>query len=193
MGRLTHRTEPPWTYFVTTRAWQSTFLFQVGEAAESIVAKMLDYRDKGKYLLYDFVLMANHLYLMLAPAPSASQEKAIQLIKGGSSHEIVRVQGKKSEIWQPGFHESRMTSWGDYNKKANYVPFNRVAGKLVERAEDWSYGSASGRFMLDPIPEGLKLGSAPSFDVGPEGPTPVTHSGAIEIPALKAREVHEKR
>jgi putative transposase len=172
MGRLTHRTKAGWTYFVTTKAWQSTFLFQTTVTAEIVVRKLLEYRDKGNYLLHDFVLMPNHLHAILTPSGSTSLEKAVQLIKGGSSYEIHRAGGSRMEIWQAGFHESSVTSWTEYQKKRDYVTFNPVAGKLVERPESWIYGSASGRFRMDPIPQGLKPWSSPDGNVGAKAPTP---------------------
>jgi putative transposase len=171
MGRLTHRTGPGFTYFVTTNSWESTFWFQAEKAAETVVGKMLEYRDKGNYLLHDFVLMPNHLHLILTPT-SASLEKCMQLIKGGSSFEIHKLRGSRTEIWQSGFHDSRVRSWADYQTKKDYVLFNPVAAKLVERPELWPYGSASGHFRLDPIPQGLKPNVGASADVGPKGPTP---------------------
>jgi putative transposase len=177
MGRLTHRTGTGWTYFVTTNTFQSTFLFQVEETARIIIDKMLEYRDKGNYLLHDFVLMPNHLHLILTPADTVTLEKAMQLIKGGSSHEIHRVRGGRLEIWQSGFHESRVTSWSDYQKKRDYVWFNPVTAKLVEMPESWAYGSASGGYQLDPIPQGLKPLVGAGENVGPKGPTPVALIG----------------
>jgi len=171
MGRLAHRTGEGWTYFVTTKAWESQFLLQADETARIIVAKLLEYRDKGNYLLHDFVLMPNHLHLILTPS-SATLEKCMQLIKGGSSFEIHKLRRSRTEIWQAGFHESRVTSWTEYQKKRDYVWFNPVAAKLVERPELWAYGSASGRFALDPIPQGLKPILSGTVNVGPKGPTP---------------------
>ncbi len=176
MGRLTHRTSPGWTYFVTTKAWQSASVFQVQETADVVVSKILEYRDRGNYLLHEFVLMPNHLHLILTPAESVSLEKAIQLIKGGSSHEIHRVRGNKMQIWQSGFHESRVTDWVDYKKKTDYVRFNPVAAELTARPENWPYGSASGKYQLDPIPQGLKPLLSEPLNVGPEGPTPKIRS-----------------
>jgi putative transposase len=182
MGRLAHNTKPGWTYFVTTNSFQSTFLFQVQQTAEIIISKILEYRDRKTYLLHDFVLMPNHLHLILTPAPVVSLEKAMQLIKGGSSHEIRRVRENRMEIWQAGFHESSVTSWSEYLKKRDYVQYNPVAAKLVDKAEAWLYGSASGRFALDPIPQGLKPISLDVVNVGPKGPTP----GALTGKAAKA-------
>jgi putative transposase len=176
MSRLEHNTRAGWTYFVTTNSFQGTFLFQVEQTAEIIIAKIMEYRDRQNYLLHDFVLMPNHLHLIVTPAPGVSLEKAMQLIKGGSSHEIHRVRGNKMEIWQAGFHESSVTSWSEYQKKRDYVQYNPVAAKLVDKAESWAYGSASGRFLLDPIPQGLKPILADGPNVGPKGPTPGAHT-----------------
>ena len=171
MGRLIHRTQPGWTYFVTTKSWENTFWFQAVRAAEVVVNKMLEYRDKGNYLLHGFVLMPNHLHLILTPT-SVSLEKCMQLIKGGSSFEIHKLRGSRTEIWQSGFHESRVRDFAGYRIKADYVRFNPVTAKLVEKPEDWRYGSANGSFVLDPIPQGLKPQFSPSANVGAKAPTP---------------------
>jgi putative transposase len=171
VGRLAHHTGMGWTYFVTTNAWQSTFLFQVEETARIIVAKMLEHWDKRSYLLHDFVLMLNHLHLISTSADSVSLEKAIQLIKGGSSYEIHKTRNPRLQICQPGCHESRATSWTDYQERRDYIWFNPVAVKLVERPEWWVNGSASGKYTLDPIAQGLKPIGGLAGNVGPKGPT----------------------
>jgi REP-associated tyrosine transposase len=172
VGRLTHRTGPGWTYFITTKTWQSRAIFQVEETAVIVVRKLLECRDRGSYLLHEFVVMPNHLHLLITPADSVRLEKAMQLIKGGSSREIHAARGGKMPIWQAGFHESRVTSWTEYRKKRDYIHFNPVAAKLVERPELWVHGSASGAYELDPIPQGLKPIGSQHVNVGAKAPTP---------------------
>ena len=176
MGRLTHRTQPGWTYFVTTKCAQGISIFQVKENAEILIAKLLEYRDKSFYLLHDFVVMPNHLHLILTPSQSTSLEKAMQLIKGGSSHAIHAARVTRQQNWQSGFHESRARDFADYKSKADYIRFNPVAAKLAEKPEDWPYGSASGHYKLDPIPQGLKPQIVPSANVGAKAPTPKSDS-----------------
>ena len=153
MGRLRHQAFPGATYFVTTKCWQGVQVFQVHEVAEILISKILEYRNKGSYSLHEFVVMPNHVHLLLTPGPSTSLERAIQFIKGGSSHEIHRLRGSRSEIWQPGFHDWTIRDAADWNSKALYIRWNPVQAGLVERPEDWPYSSASGRFDLDPMPE----------------------------------------
>jgi putative transposase len=172
MGRLTHRTSPGSTYFVTTKSWQNVPVFQVREVASIAIDKLLEYRGKGNYLLHEFVVMPNHLHLILTPTNSISLEKAMQLIKGGASYEIHRVRARKMQIWQSGFHESRIRDAIDYRSKSDYIRFNPVVAKLVERPQDWSFGSANGEYLLDPIPQGLKPSISYALSVGAKAPTP---------------------
>ena len=131
-------------------------MFQVLENAVILIECMLRYRDEGAFLLHEFVVMPNHAHLILTPAEDTALEKAIQLIKGGSSHEIHRRRELRLQIWQAGFHEESVRDLNDYRRKAEYIRMNPVRARLVERPEDWPHGSASGNFRMDGIPERLK-------------------------------------
>jgi len=172
MGRLHHRTVIGCTYFVTTKVAQNTALFQVHEIAEIVIGKLLHYRMAGAYLLHEFVLMPNHLHLLLTPTDATSLEKAMQLIKGGSSHEIHRKRGSGMEIWQAGFHEATIRDTADYFSRVRYIQMNPVAAGFVDRAEEWRWGSAGEQVTLDPIPQGLKPRESQALNVGAKAPTP---------------------
>jgi REP-associated tyrosine transposase len=157
MGRLTHRTALGFTYFVTTKTWQGRSVFQVSENAEILIESIIRYRDAGSYLLHEFVVMPNHLHLILTPAEDTTLEKTMQLIKGGSSHAIHHRRESKLQIWQPGFHEESVRDQDDYRRKVEYIRTNPVHAHLVEGPEQWPYGSASGKFKLEAMPERLKI------------------------------------
>jgi putative transposase len=152
MGRLRHRTAPGCTYFVTTKTWQSREIFQVPENLKILIECLLRNRDQGAYLLHEFVVMPNHLHLLLTPSGETSLEKAMQFIKGGGSHEIHRQREHKMQIWQAGFHEQTVRDFGDYRSKVDYIRMNPVHSRLAERPDDWPHGSATGKFKLDAPP-----------------------------------------
>jgi putative transposase len=156
VSRLTHRTAPGCTYFVTTKSWEGRAIFQVPATAEILVQCILGYRDKGAYCLHEFVVMPNHLHVIITPGHGTTLEKAIQLIKGGSSYEIHRLREHKMEIWQRGFHEATVRDERDYVARRHYVRMNPVVEKLVERPGDWAYSSANSKFALDGMPDRLK-------------------------------------
>jgi len=141
---------------VTTDAWQRRSLFQLAEVGEIVIARLLSYREQGAYLLHEFVLMPNHLHLLLTPGMTTSLERAMQLIKGGSSRQIHQQRGHKMEIWQPGFHDWTVRDAEDYKARAEYIRMNPIRARLAARPEDWPYGSAGRRFKLDPMPQRFK-------------------------------------
>ena len=105
MSKLPHRTGPGQTYFVSSATWERRELFRVPRVAEILVQRILACRDKGAFLLHEFVVMPNHFHLLLTPGETTSLEKAVQLVKGGSSHEIHKQTENQMEIWQTGFHD----------------------------------------------------------------------------------------
>jgi putative transposase len=153
MSTPKHRTAPGISYFVTTKCWQSHAVFQVAQDAEILIEALFHYREKGAYLLHDFVIMPDHLHLMLTPSATTSLEKAMQFIKGGSSYQIRKTSKNKMQIWQVGFHDWTVRDVNDWQAKVEYIRDNPVRSKLVEKSRDWPYSSASGRFNLDPMPE----------------------------------------
>jgi putative transposase len=176
MGRLRHRMAPGCAYFVTTKAHDNRSLFQVTENAEVVVEVLLRNRSAGAYSLHEFVLMPNHLHVLLTPGPTTTLERAMQLIKGGVSYEIHKRRGHRMEIWQAGFHERSIRDAEDFRNKTQYIRENPVKAKLVEKAEEWLYSSAHPRFHLDPKPfesaSGAKAPLLQDVYVGAKAPTP---------------------
>ena len=152
MSTPKHRTAPGSTYFVTTKCWQGRCVFQVPGISQILVETLFHYRGESAYLLHEFVLMPNHVHLLMTPGAKTSLEKAIQLIKGGSSHRIHEETNRATIIWQKGFYDWTIRDANDWNAKVEYIRMNPVRAELVAEPRDWPYSSASGRFVMDPAP-----------------------------------------
>jgi putative transposase len=72
------------TYFITTVTANRRRLFQVEQNANTFVNILQEQRTKNRIQLHAFVIMPNHVHLLLTPAPDVSLEKAMQYIKGTS-------------------------------------------------------------------------------------------------------------
>ena len=92
---------PPGTYFVTFSTFQRRRFFVVENYSRLFLKTLYGYRRQGKFALHAFVLMPDHVHLLLTPAAHVTLERAMQLIKGGYSH-AVGVEISRSEIWQKG-------------------------------------------------------------------------------------------
>jgi len=194
MSTPKHRTAPGASYFVTIKCWQSRAVFQVHENAEILIESLFHYRNSGAYLLHEFVVMPDHLHLLLTPSTTTSLEKTIQLIKGGSSHRIHKVRNQRMEIWQVGFYDWTIRDHNGWQAKIEYIHDNPVRAKLVENAKDWPFSSASGKFSLDPVPDkylqlssGAKAQTTPALTPGLK-PRPPKENGSINPahPQVKA-------
>ena len=171
MSTPKHRTAPGTSYFVTTKCWQGRTVFQIAEIADILLQTLFTYRDRGLYLLHEFVVMPNHLHLLITPSPTTSLEKAMQSIKGGSSYRVHKQRNQKIELWQVGFHDWTIRDYNDWQTKVEYIRNNPVRAKLVEKPQDWPYSFAGDKFRLDPIPakyfaSGDKAQSEPTLTPG---------------------------
>jgi putative transposase len=73
------------TFFITTVAHLRKPLFPSPPMATLFLDTLYSYRGQGEYLLHEFVLMPDHLHLIVTPDTKISLERAIQFVKGGFS------------------------------------------------------------------------------------------------------------
>jgi putative transposase len=145
-GRLI---SPPGTYFVTFSTWHRRRLFVVENYARLFLQTLYRYRREGRYQLHAFVLMPEHVHLLLTPDHNVTIEHAVQLIKGGYSHALGGILGRRREIWQRGFTDHRIRDEQDFLHHLNYIHRNPVERKLVNDSHEYRYCSAFPGFKLD--------------------------------------------
>ena len=139
------------TYFITTVTAQRRRLFQVSATAELLSQTIFDYRGQSRFFLHAFVIMPDHLHLLLTPASEVSLERAIQFIKGGFSFRLK----SKLEVWERGFNESQILTPKKYTACRSYIEMNPVRKRLVNTPEDYPYSSATAD-ELDETPTHLR-------------------------------------
>ena len=152
-GRLI---SPPGTYFITSSTWQRRRLFVVENYVRLFLQTMYRYRREGRFQLHAFVVMPEHIHLLLTPANDVTLERAVQLVKGGYSHALGSILGRSREIWQRGFTEHRVRGDQDYVNHRNYIHQNPVERGLVNQPSEYRYCSAFPGFKLDPWPPAAK-------------------------------------
>ncbi len=142
------------TFFITTIAWQRLPIFRIEARARLLIEVLLDYRDQGRYLLHEFVVMPDHIHVLLTPALEIALERAMQFIKGGYSYRLGKTE--KVKVWQQSFTNHRIRDAEDYARHCEYVRLNPVRARLVRAAPEYPYSSASPGLRLDEMPQGLK-------------------------------------
>ena len=149
MGRIGRRVRQAGVYFVTTDTWQKHPLFINTVLANIVVEQILSCRERGFYKLHAFVVMPDHLHVLLTPGETTTIEKAMQMIKGGSAHRMGLEKPNKFPVWHAGFHDRWMRDVEEYRGAKKYIEQNPVEAKLVEKPEDYNFSSASQKYVLD--------------------------------------------
>jgi len=112
----------PQTYAITSVAHDRLRIFQRTANAEKMVELIFRYSDEGRYLLHGFVVMPDHIHVLLTPSSDQTIERCVQCIKGGFSFSI---RGSfKGDIWQRGFHEHRVRDLEDFVNQRTYIAMN---------------------------------------------------------------------
>jgi putative transposase len=150
MSRIARRIKQAGVYFVTTDTWQRREIFLKPDPAKIVVEQIVECRDRGFYKLHAFVLMPNHLHLLISPGEESSLEKAVMMIKGGSSYRIKKELLYSSPIWMSGYHDRWIRNADEYAIRKHYIEQNPVKARLSEIPADYIWGSANAKFALDP-------------------------------------------
>ena len=140
------------TFFITAVTANRRRLFQINTNAELLLNLFNEDRAKNRYQLHAFVIMPDHIHLLITPATNVSIEKAMQFIKGGFSF---RLQSKL-DVWQSGYTLRRVEDAPDYANHATSIHENPVRAHLCHQAKDFPYSSASGIIPIDPVPTHLR-------------------------------------
>ena len=94
---------------------------------------------ENKFELRDFVIMPDHLHLLLTVHDEITIEKAMQLVKGRFSYRLFHEFGYKGEVWQRGFTEVQVLGKESYEKHRTYIAMNPVKAGLVDSPEKYPY------------------------------------------------------
>lgn len=129
-------------------------IFRKDSRTRLMIDTMLDYHDAGKYSLHEFVVMPDHIHVLLTPDTTISLERAVQFIKGGFSHRLGKIE--RMQVWQPSFTNHRIHDAEDYDRHRSYIQSNPVRAKLVTELGAYPYSSVSPSFRVDEAPRGLK-------------------------------------
>ena len=126
-------------FFVTTNTSMGRRLLQSERNAMLLIDVLRSNVATGKFQLHDFVIMPDHLHLLMTLQGNVTVEKAMQLIKGGFSYRLKRDFGYQGEVWQRGFSEVRISDRQSFLQHREYIVQNPVKAGLAATAERYPY------------------------------------------------------
>ena len=127
------------TFFATTKTSEGRGLLQSERNATLLIDVLRSYVAANKSRLHDFVVMPDHLHLLLTVGEGMTIEKAMQFVKGGFSYRLKKEHGYMGEVWQRGFSESRVEDQQGFVRHREYIAANPVKAGLAESPEAYPY------------------------------------------------------
>ncbi len=126
-------------FFVTTKTSMGRRLLQSERNAMLLVDVLRSYVAARKFLLHDFVVMPDHVHLLMTVDGDTTIEKAMQLIKGRFSYRLKHEFQYAGEVWQRGFSETRADNEGSFLRYREYIAQNPVKAGLVDSPGEYPF------------------------------------------------------
>ena len=101
-------------------------------ALAQIVADAFRFFDRQRYELGEFVVMPNHIHLLLTPKPEHDLSDIMQSLKRYTAREINKRLGREGSLWQQESFNHIVRSGEQLAKFQRYIAENPVKARLKE-------------------------------------------------------------
>ena len=101
--------------------------------------------DAARFHLRAWVIMPNHLHLLLTPLPGHKISMIMHSRKLYTAREANKILNRAGQFWQRDYFDRYIRDEKHFKRAWEYIEQNPVKAKLCTRAEDWPWSSASVR------------------------------------------------
>lgn len=174
-------------HFVTFTVVDWVDVFSRSNYRDKILESFEFCKNKKGMILYAYVIMTNHIHLIIQSEEGKLSDlirdlkaflarEIIKLIESGSesrSEWILKrfewaaksnIRNEKRQFWNYGNHPEEIFTEKFFWSKVNYIHMNPVRAKIVSKASDYLYSSASNYVGKESIFEGITLINNPIID-----------------------------
>jgi len=109
--------------------------------AEMIQENLLNF-DAQKYKLKAWVVMPNHVHLLLKPNAGFELGEIMHSIKSYSAHEANKILQRSGQFWFRESFDRYIRNHEHFQNTLAYIENNPVKARLCEKSDDWRFGSA---------------------------------------------------
>jgi putative transposase len=113
-----------------------------------MVVEAIQFRDPGQYVLHSFVVMPNHVHMLITPKISVAE--IMQSLKRFTARQANRMLGLTgSPFWQDESYDRLVRSAEEFERIARYIEMNPVNAGLISECGQFPWCS-SGRIINRP-------------------------------------------
>jgi REP element-mobilizing transposase RayT len=111
----------------------------------SLVEAALLHFDGQRYRLAAWVVMPNHVHLLLTPLSGYTLSSIMHSLKSYTAREANKLLRREGALWQEEYFDRFIRDAKHYAQTIAYIEANPVKAGLCLHPEDWPYGSARKR------------------------------------------------
>ena len=98
-----------------------------------------------RYRLIAWVIMPNHVHLLIELSEGFSLSEIMHSIKSYTAHEANKILERKGRFWSVESFDRYIRDVRHFRNVVEYIENNPVKAGLCGRAEEWEFSSAFGR------------------------------------------------
>jgi putative transposase len=125
-------------HFITFSCHHRLPYLETAEHKEILEQVIERTRRAHNFVLYAYVLMPEHLHLLLSEPKNHSLSSTMRVIKGESSK---LLKGKRNHFWQPRYYDFNLFTTHKFKEKIQYIHRNPVKRGLVTNPEGYRWSS----------------------------------------------------
>ena len=126
------------SHFVTFCCYHRRPSFAAAISKQIFEAALERVRRGFGLCVYGYVVMPEHVHLLLSEPQRGTLADALKSLKQGVSRRLI---GEAEHFWQKRYYDFNVRNYRQFVEKLRYIHRNPVNRELCERAEDWEWSS----------------------------------------------------
>jgi REP element-mobilizing transposase RayT len=98
-----------------------------------------------RYKLIAWVIMPNHIHLLLKPLNGWELYKIMHSFKSFTAQEANKLLNRRGKFWMREYFDRRIRDYEHFEKAFRYIENNPVKARFCEKPSDWEFSSAFGK------------------------------------------------
>jgi putative transposase len=126
------------THFVTFSCYHRRPFFVTETSKNTFETALERIRVAYQLCVYGYVVMPEHVHLLLSEPERATLADALKSLKQGISRRLI---ANAEHFWQKRYYDFNIRNHKQFIEKLQYIHRNPVKRGLCERPEDWPWSS----------------------------------------------------
>jgi len=126
------------SHFVTFCCYHRSPMFGDGVSRRVFESALERVRRNFRLRVYGYVVMPEHIHLLLSEPARATLADALKSLKQGVSRRLI---SDARHFWQKRYYDFNIRNYPQFVEKLRYIHRNPVQRGLCERPEEWEWSS----------------------------------------------------